>query len=161
MSLQTAHSLDNSAREPTKPVDVTALPNPAWLDPRLHVTTTQGLETLNIYEIFFVVLTFIQAVASNPRTKQVPDLDMEVNHPPITVAGAPVILAFRNQGNPPRTAENPPYFQIEWLFKGLAKLSQYMLESCDLNNVLSMVFNVDGVEVGWGYMLRKHPTGFG
>ena len=158
-SSQTAHSLDNSVRNPTKPVNVTALPNPAWLDPRLHVTTIQGLETLNMYEIFFVVLTFLQAVASNPRTKRVPDFDMEINQPPITLAGEPVLLAFRNQGNPPRTAENPPYFQLEWLIKGLAKLPQYMLESRDLNNVLSMVFSVDGVDVGWGYMLRKHPTG--
>ena len=158
---QTAQSLDNSTRDPTKPLDVTALLNPAWLDPRLHVTTIQGLETLSMYEIFFVVLTFLQVFASNPRTKQVPDFDMEVNHPPITVAGAPVILAFRNQGNPPRTAENPPYFQMEWLIKGLAKLPQYMLETRDLNNVLSMVFDVDGVEVGWGYMLRKHATGLG
>ena len=137
--------------------DSTALTAPAWQDPHLDVSINQGLNTFTIYEIFFFVLSTIREFLLNKRTARVMDFTTIINTPPITTAGQPILISFKNSGTPPRTARNPPYFQFEWLFKAFGQLPQRMIDLGNFQEVLGMFLQVDGVRVGEGYIVRKPP----
>lgn len=151
---EAAPNLDN-----TEPLDTmagaTVLEAPAWEDSHLKVTYGQYLDTFTIYEIFFTVIAYIRQMAVHSRTARVIDFTAIIDTPPITSAGQPIALSFRNYMNPPRTARNPPYFQWEWLIKAFGQLPQYMLDSRNFQEVVHMALKVDGVLVGEGYIVRK------
>ncbi len=133
----------------------TMLTAPAWVDPHLQVTNIQDLDSFTIYEMFFIVLSFIREISPNKRTARVVDFTISIDAPPITTAGQPIAVSFRSIGSPPRTAANPPYFQIEWLIKAFGQLPQYMFDHANFREVVFMGIKVDGVRVGEGYVVRK------
>ena len=133
----------------------TTLTAPAWQDPHLGVSINQGLDTFTIYEIFAFVLSMIREYSPNKRTARVVDLTIVIDAPPITTAGQPIMISFKNHDTPPRTARNPPYFQFEWLFKAFGQLPQQMIDLGNFKEVLGMFLQVDGVRVGEGYIVRK------
>ncbi len=135
----------------------TALEAPAWDDSHLNVNYVQGLDTFTIYEAFFITTAWIKEMAVHDRNARVIEFTAAINTPPITVAGQPIMISFRDRNNPPRTAENPPYFQWEWLIKAFGRLPQHMLDARDFRSVLQMTLTVDNVPVGEGYVVRHHP----
>ncbi len=133
----------------------TMLTAPAWVDPHLQVSNVQGLDSFTIYEMFFMVLSFIREISPSKRTSRVVDFAIIIDAPPITTAGLPIAISFKNSGSPPRTAANPPYFKVEWLIKAFGQLPQYMFDHANFREVVSMGIKVDGVQVGEGYVVRK------
>lgn len=136
-------------------VGATALEAPAWDDSRLKVDYIQRLDTFTIYEIFFAVIAWIHKMAVHDRNAQVIEFTARIDTPPITTAGQPIAISFKNYSNPPRTARNPPYFQWEWLIKAFGQLPQHMLDSRNFHEVLHMALTVDRVPVGEGYIVRQ------
>jgi len=153
-SSNAAQSL-NSTEDLAGTANSTSLPTAAWNDPHLHVTIIHGLETFTVYELFFAVITFMKVEAVKPRTSRVRGFTIIVDEPPITSAGRPIAIAFKELGNPPRTPANPPYLSREWLIKALGGLPAQMLGSGVFKDVLSMALKVDDVLVAKGYMVRK------
>lgn len=49
--------------------------------------------------------------------------------------------------DPPRTAQNPPYFRVEWLMRAVARTPAYMLEQRSFREVELGLF-VDEIKVG-------------
>ena len=145
----------NGTEYPVETANTRSLPTAAWNDPRLRVTIIHGLETFTVNELFFAVLTFMNVEAVKPRTSRVGGFTIFVDEPPITTAGQPIAIAFKELGNPPRTPEHPPYLQREWLIKAVGGLPAQMLGSGVFKDVISMAVKVDGVQVGCGYMVRK------
>ena len=133
----------------------TTLTAPAWQDPRLNVIITQALDTFTIYEMFFAVITMIYESSKSKCTARVIDFTIVIDTPPITTAGQPIAISFKNHDRPPRTAANPPYFQFEWLFKAFGQLPQRMFDARNFREVVDMSLQVDGVRVGEGYIVRK------
>jgi len=136
-------------------VNTTSPPTAAWNDPHLHITIIHGLEIFTVYELFFAVLTFMKVESVKPRTSRVRGFTIIVDKPPITVAGRPIAIGFKELGNPPRTPANPPYLQREWLIKALGGLPAQMLGSGVFKDVISMALKVDDVLLAKGYMVRK------
>lgn len=135
----------------------TALEAPAWDDSHLKVKYVQGLDTLTIYEAFFITTAWIKEMAVHDRNARVIEFRATINMPPITVARQPIEIAFRDRNKPPRTAGNPPYFQWEWLIKAFGRMPQHMVDAMDFRSVLQMTLTVDNVPVGEGYVVRYHP----
>ncbi|KAL8953304.1 MAG: hypothetical protein Q9222_000828 [Ikaeria aurantiellina] len=133
------------------------LSGPAWQDPRLEVSIARGLDTFVIYEVFYAVFALIRQVALyaaiEPRNTPLRDFTITIGAPPITTQ--PLAASFRNVGNPPRTARNPPFFQHRWLIKALGQLPQKMLASGNFKDIVSIGITVDNVRVGEGYLVRK------
>ena len=125
---------------------------PAWSDPHLTLETTQNLAILTIYEIFFACAATLRELAPNPISQQVREVSLDINAPPITKAGSPMIVSFQNIGRTPRT---PPFFKWEWAIKVVARLPVTMLESRNFKGVSEMVVVVDRVHVGLGFFARK------
>ncbi|KAL8784928.1 MAG: hypothetical protein Q9213_003670 [Squamulea squamosa] len=133
--------------------------SPAWQDPHLEVAVTQGVISLNVYEVFFSVLAFIQSAAAiaarQPGNARVVDFTFHVDALHTTTPGYPMVLSAHNVGNPPRTAANPPYFEFKWLVKALGQLPQYMLDNRSFKDIHEMTLKVDGVAVAKAYMVRS------
>jgi len=145
----------NSTEDLTGIVNTTSFPTAAWNDPHLHITIIHGLEVFTVYELFFAVLTFMKVESVKSRTSRVRGFTIIVDEPPITIAGRPIAIAFKELGNPPRTPANPPYLQREWLIKALGGLPAQMLGSGVFKDVISMALKVDDVLLAKGYMVRK------
>ena len=144
--------------------NATALSAPAWVDPRLKVDITQGLDSFTVYEVFFFVYAMLRTAAMEagmntriltPRNAQVKDFTTLVSSPPITRRGQPIAVSFKNVGDPPRSSRNPPYFAYGSLIRALGQLPQYMLDRRDFRDVLMMTLTYDGVQVGEGYIVRQ------
>lgn len=145
----------NGTEDLVETANTASLPTAAWNDPRLHITIIHGLDTFTIYELFFAVLTFMIVEAVKPRTSRVRGFTIIVDEPPITTAGQPIAIAFKELGNPPRTPANPPYLQREWLIKAVGGLPAQMLGSGVFKDVISMALKVDDVLLAKGYMVKK------
>ena len=135
----------------------TMLTAPAWVDPHLQVTNIQDLDSFTIYEMFFMVLSFIREISPTKRTSRVVEHTLSIDAPPITKAGHPIWISFKNHDSPPRMAANPPYFKVEWLIKAFGQLPQYMFDHANFKEVVNMGIKVDGVQVGEAYVVRKRP----
>lgn len=107
-SSNTGKSL-NDTEDLVVTANTTSLPTASWNDPHLRVTIVHGLAVFTVYELFFVVLTFMKVEAVKPRTSRVRGFTLTVAGPPIITAGQPITTAFKELGNPPRTPANPPY----------------------------------------------------
>jgi len=151
---EAARTLDDVAA-PTAVVGGADLTAPAWDDSQLKVEYIQGQHTFTIYEIFFAVIASIKEMAVHDRTARVDDFSTYIDTPPITTAGQPIVISFRSHDNPPRTAEQPPYFKWEWLIKAFGQVPQYMLASTNFRDILHMALIVDRVPVGDGYVVRR------
>ncbi len=138
----------------TTQLSSTMLTAPAWADPHLQVSHIQDLDSFTVWEMFFMVLSFIREISPTKRTSRVVDFSISIDAPPITMAGQPIAISFKNHDSPPRTAANPPYFKVEWLIKAFGQLPLYMFDHADFREVL-MGIKVDGVPVGEGYVVRK------
>lgn len=153
-SSSTAESLDDTEHL-IGTAKTATLPAAAWNDPRLSITNVQGLNTFTIYELFFAILTFLKVEAVEPRTSRVQGFTIDVDAPPITTAGQPIAIGFKELGNPPRTPANPPYLSTEWVIKAVGGLPAQMLGSGVFRDVSSMALGVDKQLIGCGYMVRK------
>lgn len=152
--VEAAQKLDNTDPLVTM-VGATALSAPAWEDSHLKVNYIQDLDSFTIYEIFFTVIAWIREMAVPNRNSRVIDFTTRIDTPPITAAGQPITMSFKNHDNPPRTAGNPPYFQWEWLIKAFGHLPLYMLDNRNFREVVHMALEVDRVPVGEGYIVRQ------
>lgn len=141
-------------------VGTNVLSTPAWEDSHLEVSYFAGLETLTVYELFFAVMAQIKMMAPHDSNAQIRDFTLDIDAPPITTAGHPIITSFKNVGSPPRTAANPPYFKWEWLIKAFGQLPQHMLTS-GFKELYLMGLKVDGTAVGDGYLVRKQSNVLG
>lgn len=105
---------------------------------------------ITIYEIFFVALDMLREIAPFSRTARLADATNQI------VAANLAVLTW--QTDPPRTAQNPPYFQIEWLMRALAQTPAYMLQQRSFREVELVLF-VDEVKVGEVSILRPRTDG--
>lgn len=94
---------------------------------------------ITIYDIFYLALDMLRELAPLRRTSVFADATTRID-------AANLVLSTR-QTNPPRTAVNPPYFQVEWLMRALAETPMYMLEERSFREV-DMVLFVDEIKVG-------------
>lgn len=108
-------------------------------DPLLRVAFRLVGSVITIYDIFYLALGMLREVAPYPRTARLVDTTT-----PISAAN---LLLSTRQNNPQRTVQNPPYFQVEWLMKALARTPAYMLEQRSFRE-LEMTLFVDEVKVG-------------
>ncbi|KAL8832685.1 MAG: hypothetical protein Q9170_004783 [Blastenia crenularia] len=126
---------------------------PAWLDPHLTLELIQNRDVLTIYEIFFASAAALRELAPFSTSQKVRDVSFDINAPPITTAGTPMLVLFRNIGRTPR---QPPFFKYEWAIKAVAQLpSTLLFEKRDLHGVSEMVIIVDSIHVGLGVFSRK------
>ena len=116
-------------------------------DPRLRVAFELTGSVITIYDIFYVTLDTLRELAPFSRTGRLADT--------ISRIGAANLVLSTRQNDPPRTAQNPPYFQVEWLMKALAQTPAYMLEERSFREV-EMVLFIDEVKVG--EVSIKRPT---
>lgn len=113
--------------------------------PHLEVSFRLTGSVVTVYEIFFVALDMLREVAPFRRTAPLADATSQVTT-------ANLDLSTRNT-DPPRSAQNPPYFQIEWLMRALAQTPSYMLEQRSFREVELVLF-VDQIKVGEVSILR-------
>lgn len=135
VSNTTTWLLPTSADANTTSVDTVDPKN----DPRLRVAFRLTGSVITIYDIFYVALDMLREIAPYSRTRRLANT--------ITEVGAANLVLQTRQNDPPRTVQNPPYFQIEWLMKALAQTPAYMLEEGSFREV-EMVLFVDEVKVG-------------
>ena len=114
-------------------------------DPLLRVAFRLVGSVITIYDIFYLTLGMLREVAPYPRTARLVDTTT-----PISAAN---LLLSTRQNDPPRTVQNPPYFQVEWLMKALARTPAYMLEQRSFREVEMTLF-VDEIEVGGISIMR-------
>ena len=108
-------------------------------DSELEVTFHLAGAVIKIYDIFIMAIDTIRRLSVHGRTREFRDFTdyMET---------ANLVISTR-QTDPPRTARDPPYFQIEWLMRALAQTPAYMLEQRSFREVDMELF-VDEVKVG-------------
>lgn len=106
---------------------------------------------ITIYDIFYVATDMLRDLASFRRTDRLVDGTSRI-------VAANLVLSTR-QNNPPRTAQGPPYFQVEWLMKAVAQTPAYMLEQRSFREV-EMVLYVNEIKVG-EVSIQRPRTGNG
>lgn len=131
--------------------DIHDLSAPAWLDRRLKVSISRGVNELNLYEVFFGVYLLLLKSARQPINSLVPEVGFVLNRPPITTAGQPIAISFHGVG---RTAANPPYFQWKWMIKAVAQLPYSMIEERNFRELGRIRLRVHDIEVGVGQIVR-------
>ena len=118
-------------------------------DPHLRVTFQLGGSVIKIFDIFFVAIDTLRELSVYDRTRDFDDFTSYIGE-------ANMVITTR-QTNPPRTARDPPYFQVEWLMRALAQTPAYMLEQRSFKEV-DMVLFVDGTKIG-EVSLRRQMNG--
>lgn len=108
-------------------------------DPRLEVSFQLTGSVVTVYEVFLMALDMLREIAPFKRTARLGD--------GATLITAANLVVSTRQTDPPRTAQNPPYFQVQWLMKALAQTPTYMLEQANFREV-DMVLSVNEVKVG-------------
>lgn len=108
-------------------------------DPRLEVSFQLTGSVVTIYEVFLMALDMLREIAPFKRTARLGD--------GATLITAANLVVSTRQTDPPRTAQNPPYFQVQWFMKALAQTPTYMLEQANFREV-EMVLSVNEVKVG-------------
>ena len=119
--------------------------------PHLEVSFRLTGSAVTVYEIFFLALDMLREVSPFRRTARLVDATT-------TITAANLNISTR-QTDPPRTAQDPPYFQVEWLMRALAKTPAYMLERRSFREVEMGLF-IDEVKVG-EVSIRRPRTGVG
>lgn len=124
---------------------------PSWIDRRLKVSVSRGVNQLNQFEVFFAVFLLLLKSARQPIASVVPDVGFVLNRPPITPVGQPIAVSFKGVG---RTAANPPYFQWQWMIKAVAQLPLYMIEEENFRELGRIRLRVNDIEIGVGQIVR-------
>ena len=119
-------------------------------DPHLEIAFQLTGSVVTIYEIFYVALDMLRELAFFSRKARLADATTEV-------PSAKLDLSTR-QDNPPRTVQNPPFLQVEWIMRALAQTPAYMLEQRSFREV-DMVLFVDGIKVGEASVKRPRTPG--
>ena len=131
-----------------------SLSSPAWADSRLRLGLLRGSATFTMLEIFMGVYIELRDLAPQRATDRLVDFNHLIQPTIVTSADNFIDVHFRNAGNPPRTAADPPFFKYEWLIKGLGRFPAMMLEYRDLRDFFHIDFEVDRISVGRGYFKR-------
>ena len=117
--------------------------------PRLEVSFRLTGSVITIYEIFYLALDTLREIARFGRTGRLADSTIQVT-------AADLKISTRGT-DPPRTAQNPPYFQIEWLMRAVAQTPAYMLEQRSFREVELVLF-VNEVKVGEVSIMRPNAA---
>lgn len=120
-------------------------------DPRLEIAFQLTGSVVTIYEIFFMALDMLRDIAFSRRTARLAD--------GATLIKAANLIISTRQTDPPRTAQDPPFFQVEWFMRALARTPAYMLDQRNFKEV-EMVLFVEEVKVG-EVSVRRPGTGSG
>ena len=149
-SLNQTHLLANATKGHRQPsTDASISTVDAANDPRLRVTFQLAGSVIKIYDIFFVAIDTLRELSVYGRTRDFHDFTSYI--------GIADMVITTRQTNPPRTARDPPYFQIEWLMRALAETPAYMLEQRSFKEV-DMVLFVDDIKIG-EVSLRREMDG--
>ena len=92
-----------------------------------------------------MALDMLRELAPYKRTARLVDATTQVPSANLDVS--------TRQTDPPRTGQNPPYFQVERLMRAMAQTPAYMLEQRSFREVELVLF-VEEVKVGEVSILR-------
>lgn len=114
--------------------------------PKVQVNFHLSGLVLSKYDICYAALDALRGLYSYKRAAR-------VSHTTTPLLAADLELITLDANSPPRTRQNPPYFQAQLLMRALAQMPGYMLGLGKFMEV-SMEISVDKTMVGW-VLLRR------